>query len=226
LSPETPRIAAEAAVRPLLFPSLRSEEPEGLADPRSAPGRPRVAASALALPLEEVEALRERARAEGFQTGIREGRAMAHAEWAGRLERVVRSLDEAALALLASRVELAAQVERQLPKLLLALARKVIHQELTVSQTAAQTVIRGLSERLAGCERSVVVRLNPQMLDAFEGWRRSEEGERPPGPGVRVEPDAALGPGEWVLQTDDGFLDGRVESKMEEAWRLLEELPR
>jgi len=223
LSIEAPRIAPGTAVRPLLFPALSSEEPDGVPGSRPATGASRVWP---ALAAREAGPLRERARAEGFEAGIREGRAMAHAEWAGRLERVVRSLDEAALALLASRVELAAQVERQLPKLLLELARKVIHQELTISQTAAQTVIRGLAERLAGCARAVVVRLNPQMLDAFEGWRRSKDGERPAGLGVRVEPDATLGPGEWVLQTDDGFLDGRVESQLEEAWRLLDELPR
>jgi len=223
LSAEAPRIAPETAVRPLLFPALRSEEWDGAPGSRPATGASRVSP---ALAAREAEALRERARTEGFEAGIREGRAMAHTEWAGRLERAVRSLDEAALALLASRVELAAQVERQLPKLLLALARKVIYQELTISQTAAQTVIRGLAERLAGCERAVAVRLNPQVLEAFEGWRRSEDAKRPAGPGVRVEPDATLGPGEWVLQTGDGFLDGRVESQLEEAWRLLEELPR
>jgi flagellar biosynthesis/type III secretory pathway protein FliH len=43
---------------------------------------------------------------------------------------------------------------------------------------------------------------------------------------VRVEPDPELGPGDWVLQTADGFLDGRVESQLEEAWRLITELPR
>lgn len=210
-------------MRPLLFPALRSEAPQGAPGSWPATG-PSPAPPALAV--KEAETLRARARAEGLTAGIREGRAAAHAEWAGHLESVVRSLEEAARALLASRVELAAQVERQLPKLLLELARKVIHQELTISETAAQTVIRGLAERLAGCARAVVVRLNPQMVDAFEGWRRSEDAERLAGPGVAVKPDPTLGPGEWVLQTDDGFLDGRVESQLEEAWRLLDELPR
>src|SRR5206468_12202835 len=109
----------------------------------------------------EAQSLREQARAEGLGLGVREGRAAAHAEWASRLERVTRALEEANLALLAARVELAAQVERQLPKLLLALGRKVIHQELSVSQTAAQTVVRGVAERLGGCQGSVIVKLNP-----------------------------------------------------------------
>jgi flagellar biosynthesis/type III secretory pathway protein FliH len=181
---------------------------------------------ASALDAEEVAALRERVRAEALEAGTREGRALAYREWTGRLDGVVRALEEGARQLLASRIELAAQVERQLPKILLVLTRKVIHQELTLSQTAAQTVIRGLSERLAGCDRPVVVRLGPEMAEALEGWRRSEDGARGLGPGVRVEPDPELGPGEWVLQTGDGFLDGRVESQLEEAWRLIAELPR
>jgi len=203
-------------VRPLLFPALGAEGAPVHSRQTGPPARG----------AEEVEALRQRARAEALEAGIREGRAMAYREWTGRLDGLARALEEAARRLLASRIELAAEVERQLPKLLLTLTRKVIHQELAQSQTAAQTVIRGLSERLAGCDRPVVVRLAPQMAEAFEGWRRSEDGARVLGSGVRVEPDAELGPGEWVLQTGDGFLDGRVESQLEEAWRLIAELPR
>ncbi|HUO62171.1 MAG TPA: FliH/SctL family protein [Terriglobales bacterium] len=223
MSPEAPRAVVGAAVRPLRLPSLRGESSERAAASRPAVERPRAPAG---LAAGEAEALREQARAEGLDLGRREGRAAAHAEWAGRLERVTRALEEATLALLASRVELAAQVERQLPRLVMALGRKVIHQELSVSQTAAQTVLRGIAERLGGCEGSVIVKLNPQMVDAFEEWRRSSEGQRPAGSGVRVEPDDTLAAGEWLLETGDGFLDGRVESQLEEAWRFLEGLPR
>jgi flagellar biosynthesis/type III secretory pathway protein FliH len=212
-----------AAVTPLRLPSLRGGHGEGAAAARLVVERRRGPAG---LAPGEGESLREQARAQGLDMGLREGRAAAQAEWAARLERVTRALEEATLALLASRVELAAQVERQLPKLVMALGRKVIHQELSVSQTAAQTVVRGIAERLGGCEGAVVVKLNPQMVDAFEEWRRSDQSERPAGPRVRVESDGALGAGEWLLETGDGFLDGRVESQLEEAWRFLEGLPR
>ena len=223
MSPEAPPGVMGAAVRPLQLPSLRGEAPGGAASGRLSAERRRVPA---VLAPGEGHALREQARAEGLEAGMREGRAAAHAEWAGRLERVTRALEEANLALLAARVELAAQVERQLPKLLLALGRKVIHQELSVSQTAAQTVVRGIAERLGGCQGVVIVKLNPQMIAAFEEWRQSDEGQRTATPGVRVEADAALGAGDWLLETGDGFLDGRVESQLEEAWRFLEGLPR
>lgn len=214
-------MSTPVTVRPLLYPSLGGESAP--ASPGASPARrPASPASAAG----DVEALVRRARAEALEAGMREGRAAAYGEWTGRLDGVVRALEAAARQLLACRVELAAEVERQLPKLLLTLTRKVIHQELAVSQTAAQTVIRGLSERLAGCDRPVAVRLAPPAAEAFDAWRRSEDGARLVGPGVRVEPDPELGPGDWVLQTADGFLDGRVESQLEEAWRLITELPR
>jgi flagellar biosynthesis/type III secretory pathway protein FliH len=174
---------------------------------------------------EEIEAIKQRARAEGLEAGMRDGRTRACAEWSGRLGSVVQALEDAARELLGARVELAAEVERQVPKLVFSLTRKIIQQELAVTQTAAQTVIRGVSGRLAGCDRPVVVRVAPDMMDAFESWRHSDEGAAA-GSGVRVEADGELGPGEWVLQTGDGFLDGRVESQLDEAWRLVTELSR
>lgn len=135
-------------------------------------------------------------------------------------------LEDAARHLLAARVELAAEVERQMPRLVFALARKVLREELSHAQTAAQTVIRGVCERLAGCERPVTVRLAPEAAGAFEQWARGDEGIAAAGPGVRVETDPRLGPGDFVLETEDGFLDGRVESQLDAAWRLIAELPR
>lgn len=208
-----------AAVRPLLFPSLAVEHP------RLAPETIAVPAGAPALRPEEIEALRERARAAGFEAGIRDGQALACAEWGDRLGEAARALDEAARALLASRVRLAAEVERQLPKLVLALTRKILHLELSHAETATQTVIRGVCVRLAGCDTAVVVRLAPAMVEAFEAWRRTDDGARQVGPGIRVEADPDLRPGDFLVQTEDGFLDGRVQSQLDEAWRLITELP-
>ena len=67
---------------------------------------------------------------------------------------------------------------------------------------------------------------SPTMVDAVEEWRRSGGGPAAAGSGVRIEPDDTLGAGDLLLETDDGFLDGRVESQLEEAWRFLEGLPR
>lgn len=171
----------------------------------------------------DAEALRARVRAEAFEMGVRQGHDAAYAEWNGKLAALATSLEHVARALTASRVELAAEVERQLPKLLELLVRRVLHHELGASDTAARTVIRSLAERLAGCDRPVIVRVAPAMVEALEAWRQ-EAGESPDTPSVRIEADPALAVGDWVVDTGDGFLDGRVESQLEAAWRLLSEL--
>lgn len=226
MSASPDRTSVAALARPLLFPTLRAGAGSRAlgADGSTAVAEEGRASAGLALG--EAAALKERARAEGFEAGRREGRAAAHAECAGELRAVVAALEGASRTLLATRVQLAAEVDHQLPKLVFALARKIIHQELAEPNAALQTAIRGVTERLAGCERPVVVRLGPVALEMSEEWRRSAEGERTLGPGVRFEPDPTLGAGEWLVQTGDGFLDGRVESQLEEAWRVLGELPR
>ena len=205
-----------------MFPSFASRpRGEAAATPESARSRQPAAPTPA-----EIEAIVEGARDAGFEAGRREGRAHAHAEWADRLEAGGHTLEEAATRLLAARGELAAEVERQWPRLLFALVRKVLGEELGVSEKAAQTVIRGICERLAGCERPVTIRLAPDAVPGVESWLHAADGAAAAGSGVRIEPDPQLGPGDFILETNDGFLDGRVESQLEEAWRLVTELPR
>ena len=170
-------------------------------------------------------ALREQARAEGLMQGQAEGRAAAQTEWESRLAALAESLAAAARGLLGRRIELAAEVERQLPKLALLLTRKVLHQELAHSDVAAQTVIRGVAERLAGLGRPVVVRLAPPLAEAFDAWRR-QSGAQTPEQHIRVEADPTLGPGDWLLDEGDSLVDGRIESQLDQAWRLLSEVLR
>jgi len=212
-----------AGARPLRLPTLRAGSLGPIGARSEASEEVRAAMASLT---REAAAARERARIEGFEAGRREGRAAAQAEYASRFQEVAAALQGAARTLLGARVQLAAEVEHQLPKLVFALARKIIHQELAEPHACLQAAIRGLTERLAGCDRPAVVRVAPVTLDALDEWRRSEDGAKVLGPTVRLEADPALGAGEWLLQTDDGFLDGRVESQLEEAWRLLGELPR
>ena len=158
--------------------------------------------------------------------GQAEGRAAAQTEWESRLAALAESVAAAARGLLGRRIELAVEVERQLPKLALLLTRKVLQQELAHSDVAAQTVIRGVAARLAGLGRPVVVRLAPPLAEAFEAWRLSQPAGEPGARHVRVQADPTLGPGDWLLDEGDSLVDGRIESQLDEAWRLLSEVLR
>jgi flagellar assembly protein FliH len=168
----------------------------------------------------DVQALREQVRQEAFEAGIGEGRAAAYKEWAPRLAEAVGALEQARQTLLARCRELTAELDSQLPRVVLLLARKIVQRELAADDSAVSAVIRQLSQRLNAAGESVTVRIAPRAAEAFEAWRRAAEAAVPEG--VRVEPDVGLGPGDWVLETAAGLLDGRIDSQLEEAWRLLQ----
>lgn len=219
------RLLDPGAARPARFPRFETEESPDERAPgrraRVAEGRP-PSADALAAAV----AAREAARAEGHEAGRAQGRADAFAEWAPRLATLAQSLEAAARSLLARRIELAAEVDRQLPRLAFTLARKVLHRELAQPDTAARTAVRAVSERLAGCDRAIALRMSPEAAAALEAVRESASDDEVRGLALRVESDPSLGPGDWVLETHDGFLDGRVEAQLEAAWRLCAELER
>jgi flagellar assembly protein FliH len=210
--------------RPARFPRFEAEPDEpGRAAGRGAAragGRPEAPPGDALSP----DALRQAARVEGYQAGRAEGRADAQAEWSARLAALAQSLDAAARALLARRIDLAAEVDRQLPRLAFTLARKVLHRELGQPDTAARTAVRAVSERLAGCDRPMALRLHPDAAAALEAARQSGRDDETLALALRIDPDPALGPGDWLMETHDGFLDGRVEAQLETAWRLCVEL--
>lgn len=206
-------LSDDRLARRALFPSFRRET--GAVD--SVGPDPRRAGD------QDLGALRERVRSEAFETGFREGRAAAYEEWTLRLAEAAASLERAGQLLLAQRAELAAELDRHLPRVLLLLVRKVIQRELALEDSAEAAVIRKLTERLAGWEEPVAVRLNPRAAEAVEAWRERQGHASGATQAVRIEADTTLGPGDWLLETRDGFLDGRIESQLEEAWRLMTE---
>jgi flagellar biosynthesis/type III secretory pathway protein FliH len=156
-------------------------------------------------------AAREEGRAEGRQAAVR--------EWSDRLATATTALEAVARQLASNRVAMAADLARETTRLILLLGRKVMRRELDLAASGTAAAIEAVSERLLGTEGAITVRMDAATAEAFEAWRR----EATPALSVRVHADPALGPGDWVIETRDGFLDGRLASQVEEAWRVLEE---
>jgi flagellar biosynthesis/type III secretory pathway protein FliH len=197
---------APASPRRAVFPSFRS---------------PAAAAEEAA----RDSAVHERARAAAVATAARETRAAVLAEWTPRLAAATEALAGAAARLTEHRAALAAEVDRRLPEVVLLLARKVIHRELSLHEECATLVARAVVERIAGTAGSVAVRMAPRLADALEAWRHAAGADAPALAGIRVERDASLADGDWVLETRDGFVDGRLEIQLDEAWRTIAESP-
>jgi flagellar biosynthesis/type III secretory pathway protein FliH len=202
----------DADVCRAVFPTF-SAVPVAEVDVAPAPGSAPHSAEA------EAEERQRAALAAARADGEQEGRAAVFNEWSERLGAVSAALEAAERELAAHRAAVAAEVAHETARLVMLLAGKVMHRELDLAATGSDAVIRVVAQRLAGAEAAVAVRLDPASAGAFDAWRR----ETSAATAVRVEADPGLARGDWVIETRDGFLDGRLASQLEEAWRLIEE---
>jgi flagellar biosynthesis/type III secretory pathway protein FliH len=151
----------------------------------------------------------------GRVAGRAEGEAALRARWAPRLAEAIRALEGAARDLERERAALATALLDRVPVLVATLARKVLHRELPTAEACARATLQAVLARAATLPGVARVRVAPQVLEAL-----AAEGVAT---GVRLEPDPALSGADWILETDDARLDGRLEAQLDEAWRLLSE---
>jgi flagellar assembly protein FliH len=168
--------------------------------------------------IEAAARAREAARREGLAQGREEGRAAALAEWGPRLAALAAALEQAAATTAAERGQLAADLAETLPAIAVRIARKVIERELAVGEHAVRAAIEPVVRRLAHSAATAVT-VAPDVAAALEAWR----GESGALAGVTIRADGTLRRGDWIVETEAGFLDGRLATQLDEAARVLTE---
>jgi flagellar assembly protein FliH len=167
--------------------------------------------------LRELEQQAQRRAQEAYERGLREGRAAAaeesRAAWQARLEQLARAIE--GLATLRSRIR--KEAEGDLIKLSLAIARRILHREVSVDPHALAGIVKACTERL---DRQEVhcVRVHPDFAagvkELLERWKA----------GVQVDADPAVGRGGLVFETARGAIDAGVETQLGEIERGFAEL--
>ncbi|NWG14019.1 MAG: hypothetical protein HXY20_10845 [Acidobacteria bacterium] len=217
--------AAEAVViQPLCLAELEAPfaepEPEGVPDPE-----PRTTAQSAAIPAglpgggeaaseADIAQVERNAFESGFRQGEKAGKEIAEK----KMEAVMRRYGDSILELGKAKSALYAQVEREVVKLAVAVARKIVHREIHVDPEVVQTLVRVALSHAA--ERSVVtIRLNPTdhqfLLEKHPGWEQELGG----GQGVVLVADKTIERGGCLIQTDCGDVDARVEERFREVER-------
>jgi len=153
------------------------------------------------------------ARKESYQRGFSEGRNIGHeqalAEIQPVMDRLSRSLAD--LATVRSRVRKTA--ESDLLKLAIAVARRVIHRELTLDPGSIEGLIRVALEKLESRELCRV-RVHPDQEPVI----RSLLARFSAAP-VELIPDPTLQCGDVLFETAHGTLDGSIEAQLQEIER-------
>jgi len=198
------------AAQPLWDDGQRSETPK----PEPVPGNPK-APSELETPAADLAQIEKLAFESGFHQGEKAGLEMAEK----KMEAVMRRYAETVLEVGRLKHALYAQVEGEVVKLALEVAKKIVHREIQADQEIIQTLVRVALGHVA--ERSAVtVRLNPVDC-TFVAEHRAELCSDSDGREIVLVADKAIDRGGCLVQTECGDIDARIEEEFREVERAF-----
>jgi len=179
---------------------------------------PEAAASATPdLTAEQQAAARQEAYDQGFEQGRMAGAQEVQAALQQELEAKTRELASRLSQLLQQADAHFDQLEQvlasQMLELACDLARQVVRRELSLPKEALEPVVREALALAVDEGRPAVLRLHPEDAD----WLQAGWAQTPPSTPIRLEPDASLSPGDCVLESSQGQVDGRVERRWTRA---------
>ena len=153
--------------------------------------------------------------------GFEEGQAAAAQALAAQLEAMQMKLARSIEELTGARLRYRRQAEQDIVSLALAVARRILHRELTVDPEALLGLVKAALDKVEAreVERIRVSRGDAAMLTQFFAQM---------GPPQRIEviPDAGLAPGGVLIESVRGVLDASVDSQLAEIGRGFADLVR
>lgn len=164
---------------------------------------------------------REQGQKAGYQAGRKEGEAAVQKQATDEMQKVVGKIAETTRDLLGWRQQIRAQMEEDLVHLAVAIARRILHRELTVDEGALLGIIhvaltkievRELAQiRVAAKDRPIVAeRLGSASLPSR----------------VEIVGDPTLARGSLIFETTRGNLDCSIEAQLQEIDRGLADVVR
>jgi flagellar assembly protein FliH len=146
----------------------------------------------------------------GFLQGEKAGMEIAER----KTEAMMRRYAESILEIGKIRSSLYAQVEREVVKLALEVAKKIVHREIHVDKDIIQTLVRVALSHVAE-KSAVTVHLSPQdynhLLEQRAELSQSE------GRDISLLADKSIERGGCLIQTECGDIDARIEEKFREV---------
>lgn len=174
---------------------------------------------------DEILALCEQAREQGFVQGQEQGRAEASLEWQRRMDEYVAGEGQEAARRVAAVVqelqstfnELQQTLARQVLDLACEVARQVVRQELSVRPEALEAVVREAVGGLLAQARPALVRLHPDDAQRLEQPLREAYGDA----AVQWVADPQVPPGGCWVESAGTVVDGTVAKRWERAVAAL-----
>jgi len=142
----------------------------------------------------------------GFEAGARAGMEFGKE----KIERLIKRLSSIIEVLSDFKDRYYANKEKELVNLIMAVARKVVHAELSINRDVVINVTKAAINHLTTTE-AIVIRVNPDDLEYLLQTRpdllKGMEGAN----GFRMEGDPGVGKGGCIIQSNHGEVDARIE---------------
>ncbi len=202
-----PRDVSTAA-EPMRWPTLQSGaliRPRVLAAPPDGPG-----SAALQARVAELESELTQRTHRAYQDGESAGAKHAAAQLQPVIDRMGQTIQDLATV----RTRLRREAESDLVRLSLAIARRILHRELTVDPEALSGIVRSALDRLDAREVSRI-RVHPADAPMIEQSLMRGAFRKV----VEVVPDPALERGAAVFETSRGQFDASVDTQLQEIER-------
>ena len=152
-------------------------------------------------------------RKEAYQRGLSEGEKIGQEQAAAELQPLMDRLSRSLADLATVRTRVRKTAESDLLKLAIAVARRVIHRELTLDPGSIEGLIRVALEKLESRELCRV-RVHPNQEPVI----RTLLARFSAAP-VELIPDGTLQSGDVLFETAHGTLDGSIEAQLQEIER-------
>lgn len=160
------------------------------------------------------ESERERIEREAYQRGFAEGKNLGKEQASAELQPVLERLSRCLAEVAALRPRMRREAEKDLVTLAIAIARRVLHRELTLDPQSIEVLIKVALDRLESREL-YTVRIHPdqeaiirKLLDRFSSAHK-----------IEIITDKALQAGDVLLETQHGSIDASVDAQLNEIER-------
>ena len=151
---------------------------------------------------------------QAFEQGYAEGERIGKQMGEKMVETVVKRYDNGIAQLAQTHKALVEAMEEQTVRLALAISRKIVQRELTMDPDLVAALASVALKRVLS-HQSITLRISRQDFDHVRAAVAAAN------PAISVKDDATLERGDFVVDTAQTHLDGRVASQIETIGRVL-----
>ena len=214
-------MASASAAVPVTAPLVEAHPPADAAASSEQPGRQTTAAE-LGHANDEIELMLRQARMkaseiekEAYEKGFSEGERAGRETGEKMVEAVLKQYTQTLEELKGLRHNLLTGSEREVVRLSLEVAKKVVKREVCVDEELILALVKVALSRLAD-QSLMTVRVNPKDCQSILHFRVSPGHRDSWHDGIKLVEDPLITRGGCLIETDSGVIDARVEEQFRE----------